>query len=137
MPNPGASGVARWDRLLIADFQLLDGGLALRLGDDLVPVPASVIVLVEQLIGQPHNLPAPVIRTANGSFPAAVQQLAERLNRHGVTRAARVAALDALLTTVPAPVLAQLLDRRPWRVADRSKILGKDWRCYVALRVQS
>jgi hypothetical protein len=38
---------------------------------------------------------------------------------------------------VPAPVLAQLLDRRPWRVADRSKILGTDWRRYVALRVQS
>ena len=65
------------------------------------------------------------------------EQLAERLNRHGITRAARIAALDALLTTVPAPVLAKMLDRRPWRVADRSKVLGTDWRRYVALRVQS
>jgi hypothetical protein len=47
------------------------------------------------------------------------------------------AVLDALLTTVPAPVLAKLLDRRPWRMADRSKILGTDWRRYVVLRVQS
>ena len=46
-------------------------------------------------------------------------------------------ALDALLATVPAPVLAKLIDRRPWRVAQRTKLLGTDWRNYVALRVQS
>jgi len=50
--------------------------------------------------------------------PIESEQLAERLNRHGITCAARIAALDALLTTVPAPVLAKLLDRRPWRVAE-------------------
>jgi hypothetical protein len=55
----------------------------------------------------------------------------------GVTRAARTAAFDALLATVPAPVLAKHLDRKPWRVAERSKRLGTDWRNYVALRVQS
>jgi hypothetical protein len=74
---------------------------------------------------------------ARAGQPIESDQLAERLNRHGVTRAARTAALDALLATVPAPVLAKLLDRAPWRVADRTKILGTDWRNYVALRVQS
>jgi hypothetical protein len=74
---------------------------------------------------------------ARAGQPIESDQLAERLNRLGITRAARTAALDALLATVPAPVLAKLLDRKPWRVADRTKFLGTDWRNYVALRVQS
>lgn len=135
---------SRINRLLTTDFQPVDGGIALRLGDDLVPVPAPLGVLVEQLVGQRHHLTGAGHPDSEWLFPGRCagqpiesEQLAERLNRHGVTRATRVAALDALLTTVPAPVLAQLLDRRPWRVADRSKILGTDWRRYVALRVQS
>lgn len=101
-------------------------------------------VLVERLVGQRQHLTGAGHPDSEWLFPGRCagqpiesEQLAERLNWHGVTRAARVAALDALLTKVPAPVLAQLLDRRPWRVADRSKTLGTDWRRYVALRVQS
>jgi hypothetical protein len=101
-------------------------------------------LLVERLVGQRRHLtgaghPDSVLLFPGccAGQPVESEQLAECLNRHGVTRAARVAALDALLNTVPAPVLAKLLDRRPWRVADRSKILGTDWRRYVALRVQS
>jgi hypothetical protein len=135
---------SRINRLLTTDFRRSDEALALRLGDDLVPVPASLAVLVDRLIGQRHNLTGAGHPDSGWLFPGRCagqpiesEQLADRLNRHGVTRAARVAALDALLATVPAPVLAQLLDRRPWRVADRSKNLGTDWRRYVALRVQS
>jgi len=135
---------SRINRLRRTGFQPADGGLALRLGDDLVPMPAQLGVLVEQLVEQRHNLTGAGHPDSDWLFPGRragqpieSEQLAERLNRHGVNRAARVAALDALLTTVPAPVLAKLLDRRPWRVADRSKILGTDWRRYVALRVQS
>jgi hypothetical protein len=136
--------ISRINRLHCCDFQPMDGGLALRLGDDLVPVPAPLGVLVERLVGEGHHLSSAGHPDSDWLFPGRCagqpiesEQLAERLNRHGVTRAARVATLDALLTTVPAPVLAKLLDRRPWRVADRSKILGTDWRRYVALRVQS
>jgi hypothetical protein len=39
-----------------AVFPAMDGGLALRLGDDLVPVPAPLGVLVERLIGQRDHL---------------------------------------------------------------------------------
>jgi hypothetical protein len=136
--------VSRINRLERSDFQRSESGLALRLGDDLLPVPAPLGVLVERLLGQRPHLTGAGHPDSDWLFPGRcagqpieAEQLAERLNRHGVTRAARVAALDALLTTVPAPVLAKLLDRRPWRVADRSKILGTDWRRYVALRVQS
>jgi len=122
----------------------MDGGLALRLGDDLVPVLAPLGVLVERLVGQRQHLTGAGHPDSDWLFPGRCagqpiesEQLAERLNRHGITRTARIAALDALLATVPAPVLAKLLNRRPWRVADRSKILGTDWRRYVALRVQS
>jgi integrase len=135
---------SRINRLRTTDFQPDDGGLTLRLGDDLVPVPAPFGALVDQLVGQRHHLTGAGHLNSDWLFPGRCagqpiesEQLAERLNRHGVIRAARVSALDALLTTVPAPVLAKLLDRRPWRVADRSKILGTDWRRYVALRVQS
>lgn len=135
---------SRINRLRRTDFQPMDGGLALRLGDDLVPVPAPLSVLVDRLLGGRDHLTGAGHPDSDWLFPGRCagqpiesEQLAERLNRHGITRAARVAALDALLTTVPAPVLAKLLDRRPWRVADRSKVLGTDWRRYVALRVQS
>jgi hypothetical protein len=68
--------------------------------------------------------------------PIEADQLAERLNRLGITRAARTAALNALLTDVPAPVLAKLLDRKPWRVATRAKTLGTDWARYASLRTK-
>jgi hypothetical protein len=61
-------------------------------------------------------------------------QLAERLNRLGITRATRTAALNALLRQVPSPVLAKVLNRRPWRVTARAKTLGTDWNNYAALR---
>lgn len=135
---------SRINRLRTTDFQSIEGELTLRFGDDLVPVPAPLGVLVDRLVGQRRHVTGASHPDSDWLFPGRCagqpiesEQLAERLNRHGVTRAARIAALDALLTTVPAPVLAKLLDRRPWRVADRSKTLGTDWRRYVALRVQS
>jgi len=135
---------SRINRLRCSDFQPFGGELTIRLGDDLVPVPAPLGVLVDHLVGERHHLTGAGHPDSDWLFPGRCagqpiesEQLAERLNRHGITRAARVASLDALLTTVPAPVLAKLLDRRPWRVADRSKTLGTDWRRYVALRVQS
>jgi hypothetical protein len=136
--------ISRINRLRRIDFQPMDGGFALRLGDDLVPVPAPLGVLVERLVAGRDHLTSAGHPDSDWLFPGRCagqpvesEQLADRLNRHGINRAARVAALDALLTTVPAPVLAKLLDRRPWRVADRSKNLGTDWRRYIALRVQS
>jgi hypothetical protein len=135
---------SRISGLLTTDFQSIEGELTLRFGDDRVPVPAPLAALVDQLVAQRSNVTGAGHPDSNWLFPGRCagqpiesEQLAERLNRHGVTRAARVAALDALLTTVPAPVLAKMLDRRPWRVADRSKMLGTDWRRYVGLRVQS
>lgn len=107
-------------------------------------MPAPLDSLVNQLAEQRGNVSGAGHPDSDWLFPGRragqpiePDQLAERLNRHGVTRAARTAAHDALLVTVPAPVLAKVLDRKPWRVAERTKILATDWRNYVALRVQS
>ena len=107
-------------------------------------MPTALAALVQALLERPSHGNTAGHPDGDWLFPGGragqpiePDQLAERLNRHGVTRAARTAALDALLATVPAPVLAKLIDRRPWRVAQRTKLLGTDWRNYVALRVQS
>jgi len=136
--------VTRINRLCMSDFKINDDGYAMRIKDDYVPVPPLLGVLVEALTEQRRNVTGAGHPDSDWLFPGGragqpiePDQLAERLNRHGVTRAARTAAFDALLATVPAPVLAKLIDRRPWRVAQRTKRLGTDWRKYVALRVQS
>jgi hypothetical protein len=136
--------VSRINRLAAGDFEPVDGGLALRISDDLVPVPAPLAALIGRLAEQRRNVTGAGHPDSDWLFPGGragqpiePDQLALRLNRLGVTRAARTAALDALLATVPAPVLAKLLDRKPWRVAERSKLLATDWRNYVAIRVQS
>jgi integrase len=136
--------VSRINRLQKADFETVDEGLALRISDDLVPVPAPLAELIGRLAERRRNVSGAGHPNSDWLFPGGrsgqpiePDQLALRLNRHGVTRAARTAALDALLATVPAPVLAKLLDRKPWRVAARTKLLGTDWRSYAALRVQS
>ena len=132
------------NRLRTNDFEATEDGLALRMGDDLVPVPPPLASLVKALAEQRFNVSGAehphsdwLFPGRRGGQPIEPDQLAERLNRLGITRAARTAALDALLVTVPTPVLAKLIDRRPWRVAQRTELLGTDWRNYVALRVQS
>jgi hypothetical protein len=136
--------LTRINRLRATDFESADGGYALRVGDDLVPMPNALATLVRTLLERTNHVSSAGHPDGDWLFPGRragqpiePDQLAARLNRHGVTRAARTAALDALLATVPAPVLAKLIDRRPWRVAQRTKVLGTDWRNYVALRVQS
>ena len=136
--------VSRINRLGRGDFEWVDEELTLRISDDRVPVPAPLAALIGRLTEQRGNVTGAGHPDSDWLFPGGragqpvePDQLALRLNRHGVTRAARTAALDALLATVPAPVLAKLLDRKPWRMAERTKLLGTDWRHYVALRVQS
>jgi integrase len=136
--------VSRINRLATGDFEPTHDGLTLRISDDLVPVPAPLAELIGRLARRRRNITGAGHPDSDWLFPGRCagqsiepDQLALRLNRHGVTRASRTAALDALLATVPAPVLAKLLDRKPWRVAERTKLLGTDWRNYVAIRVQS
>ena len=66
--------------------------------------------------------------------PAAAKTLAERLNRIGVTRNARVAAFHDLAAQIPSPVLAELIGYNPNFLAERATALGVPWPTYPALR---
>ena len=66
--------------------------------------------------------------------PISPKTLGERLLRHGVGRAARVAALHHLIEHVPAPVLADLIGYNPNFIADRAASLATNWASYPAIR---
>lgn len=132
--------LSRIHRLRLTDLHAGSEGLMLQLGVDPVPVPEPLTDLITEL-AERHHITGSARNTAEWLFPGRIpgrpiepDQLVERLNRLGITRAARAAALNALLRQVPSPVLAKVLNRRPWRVTARAKTLGTDWSNYAALR---
>lgn len=134
---------SRIHRLRLIDLHAGPDGLMVQLGADPVPVPAPLSDLITELADRQHTT-RPSRLTGEWLFPGRIpgqaiepDQLAERLNRLGITRAARTAALNALLRQVPSPVLAKVLNRRPWRVTARAKTLGTDWNNYAALRART
>jgi hypothetical protein len=131
----------RINRLRLTDLNATPDGLTLRLGPDPLFVPAPLTVLINELANNRRHLNGAgqpdsewLFPGRRGGQPIEAEQLAERLNRYGITRRARTAALNALLTDVPAPVLAKLLDRKPWRVTTRAATLATDWARYASLR---
>ena len=136
---------SRMHRLQLSDLEPGDDdGLMIRIGADPIPVPEPLHDLLTELIGHRSHLTGATHSTgSHWLFPGKVagqpmepDQLAERLNRLGINRAARTAALNALVRDVPAPVVAKVLNRRPWRVADRAKTLGTDWAHYASLKAR-
>jgi hypothetical protein len=134
---------SRINRLRLTDLHPTPDGLTLRLGPDPLFVPAPLTTLINELANNRRHLNGAGHPDSEWLFPGRrpgqpieAEQLAERLNRHGITRRARTAALNALLTDVPAPVLAKLLDREPWRVTTRAATLGTDWARYASLRTK-
>jgi hypothetical protein len=134
---------SRVHRLRLTDLHAGPDGLMIQLGTDPVPVPAPLSDLLTELADRQHTT-RPDRLASEWLFPGRIpgqaiepDQLVERLNRHGITRAARTAALNALLRQVPSPVLAKVLNRRPWRVTARAKTLGTDWNSYAALRART
>lgn len=134
---------SRISRLRLTDLHPAPDGLALGIGEDPVPIPPPLDELMHELADNRRHLTGAVHPDTDWLFPSRRaghpiegEQLAERLNRLGITRAARTAALNALLADVPAPVLAKVLNRRPWRVAQRAQTLGTDWARYASLKAR-
>jgi hypothetical protein len=132
---------SRISRLRLTDLHATGDGLMLHLGDP-VPIPPPLDELITELAENRRITGA--APDTDWLFPSrragqAIEgeQLAEGLNGLGINRAARTAALNALLADVPAPVLAKTLDRRPWRVALRAQTLGTDWARYASLKARS
>jgi hypothetical protein len=132
---------SRISRLRLTDLHATDDGLMLSLGD-LVPVPSPLDELITELAENRRVTGAGpdtdwLFPSRRAGQAIEGEQLAEGLNGLGINRAARTAALNALLADVPAPVLAKTLDRRPWRVALRAQTLGTDWARYASLKTRS
>jgi hypothetical protein len=134
---------SRIHRLRLTDLHAGPDGVLLQLGADPVPLPAPLSDLLTELADSQHTT-RPDRFTGEWLFPGRIpgqpiepDRLVERLNRLGITRAARTAALNALLRQVPSPVLAKVLNRRSWRVTARAKTLGTDWNNYAAIRVRT
>ncbi len=132
---------SRVNRLRLTDLHATAEGLTIRLGPDPLFVPAPLAALINELANNRRHLHGAGQPDSEWLFPGRragqpieAEQLADRLNRYGITRRARTAALNALLADVPAPVLAKLLDREPWRVTARAATLGTDWARYASLR---
>jgi len=132
---------SRISRLRLTDLHATGDGLMLQLGDP-VPIPPPLDELITELAENRRTTGAGpdtdwLFPSRRAGQAIEGEQLAEALNRLGINRAARTAALNALLADVPAPVLAKTLDRRPWRVALRAQTLGTDWARYAALKARS
>jgi len=134
---------SRISRLRLTDLHPGDDALMLNISADPVPIPPPLDQLVVELAqNRPHLTGAAhpdidwLFPSRRVGHPMEGEQLAERLNRLGITRGARTAALNALLADVPAPVVAKILDRRAWRVAQRAKTLGTDWARYASLKAR-
>ena len=109
-------------------------GCAVQLGYPPID-PASPL---DQLLGEladpnadPHDWLFP---GATHGQPLSAKTLGQRLLRHGINRAARVAALHHLIVNVPAPVLADMIGYSPAFIADTAAQLGTPWTHYAALR---
>ncbi len=132
---------SRISRLRLTDLHATGDGLMLQLGDP-VPIPPPLDELITELAENRRTTGAGpdtdwLFPSRRAGQAIEGEQLAEGLNRLGINRAARTAALNALLADVPAPVLAKTLDRRPWRVALRAQTLGTDWARYASLKARS
>lgn len=134
----------RIHRLRLTDLHPRTDGLAINIGGDQpLPVPEPLAVLIDELAADRHHLNGAGHPTSDWLFPGRVanhaieaDHLAERLNAIGITRAARTAALNALLADIPAPVLAHALGRNPSPVTERAKTLGTDWARYASLKAR-
>lgn len=136
--------VSRMHRLRPTDFHSDSDGMSIRLGSDPIPVPDPLAALITELAthrtntgGAGHHDNQWLFPGRRAGQPIDAENLVERLNRLGITRQARTAALNALLQQVPAPVPSKVLGRRPWRVAASAKTLGTDWSTYAALKTRS
>ena len=125
--------LTRVNRLRTSDFEAREDGFALHMGDDVVPVPSPLASLVKALAEQRRNISGAEHPRSDWLFPGRragqpiePDQLAERLNRQGITRAAR---RPLSMRCSPRPARSGQAHRPPaLAVAQRTKIQGTDWR---------
>jgi len=129
-----AQPVTRVSRLQRRHIDITDHGLLLALGSDPIepvePLPRLLANFVEANLASDAWL----FPGQEPTRPVSPKTLGQRLLRHGVNRAARVAALHHLIEHVPTPVLANLIGYNPNFVADRAATLNTAWANYPTIR---
>jgi hypothetical protein len=132
-----AQPASRIVRLRLDDVHRHDGRVAL----DIAGEPIQLVTPLDQMLA---DLADSRPETGGWLFPGQVRgqplnpkSLGYRLQRIGVNRAARVAALHDLIREVPGPVLAPLIGYNPNFLADRAATLAVPWANYPAIRQRS
>lgn len=129
-----AQPVSRISRLQRHHITVTDQRVLLSLGPDPIePIEPLAMLLADLATALPTG-DAWLFPGQQSTRPVSPKTLGQRLLRHGVNRAARVAALHHLIEHVPTPVLANLIGYNPNFVADRAATLNTAWANYPALR---
>jgi hypothetical protein len=129
-----AQPVTRVSRLQRRHITITDHGLLLALGSHPIE-PVEPLPRLLATFGDAHSAgDAWLFPGQEPTRPVSPKTLGQRLLRHGVNRAARVAALHHLIEHVPTPVLANLIGYNPNFVADRAATLNTAWASYPTLR---
>jgi len=129
-----AQPAARIVRLTGADLQLTDAAAQIRLGRDMVALPAQLRDVAELLLTSTTQ-DGWLFPGQKAGQPTHPSHLAQRLRRLGVPVAlARPSALAALARRIPAPVLADLLGFGAQTICNANGDLKVDYARYVARR---
>lgn len=132
-----AQPASRIIHLRHAHLHSTPGGIAIELGNHPIEPVAPLAALLMPLLQSGADLDAWLFPGETAGQPLSAKTLGQRLLRHGISRAARVAALHHLIATVPAPVLADLIGYNPNFIAEQAAKLGVPWAHYAALRART
>lgn len=139
-----AQSPTRIAKLTLDQIKLRNEEVWIRLDRHPLPLPTPLAHLVVELsttrrnmttAGQPHS-PWLFPGQAPGQ-PLGAKQLTTRLARIGVRSPSRQAALNTLITEIPAPLLAEALGYHPKTVTSRAGELGTNWASYAASKARS
>jgi len=129
-----AQPVTRIVRLTGADLQLTDAAPQIRLGQNMVALPAQLRDVAERLLATTAE-DGWLFAGQKAGRPMHPSHLARRLRRFGVpVAAARPSALAALAHRIPVPVLADLLGFGAQTICKAGADLKVDYASYVARR---
>lgn len=131
-------------KLTLDQIHVRDEEVWIRLDRHPLPLPTPVAHLVVQLSTTRRNMTTAGQPNSPWLFPGqapgqhlGAKQLTARLVRVGVRSPSRQAALNTLVTEIPAPLLAEALGYHPKTVTLRAGELGTDWAGYAASKARS
>lgn len=131
-----AQPVTRISRLRLDAIAHTGEHTNLVIGSEHVELAPVVAQLIDGLVADTSRFDSPwLFPGRTPGQPCSSHGLGERLRRHGVSKAARIAAFHDLVQQVPSTVLADLIDYNPAVVAKRAQALAAPWHTYAALRV--